>query len=136
MFVQKLSAWVLHSVDEMIRKDRPYRKMMKDFDERLKRTFRDSSDQELMDCDLGNAVRDDFEKRVEDGFLEVTRQEMKEIFDPVIQEILRLVREQIDTVSSKSQDRVSVSQPTVKKLHITIGANCHHVGVDGRLFYW
>ncbi|KAF8456975.1 hypothetical protein BGX38DRAFT_1086895, partial [Terfezia claveryi] len=94
-------------VDEMMRKDRPYRKMMKDFDERLKRIFRDSGDQELLDCDLGNAVRDDVAKRVEDGFLEITRQEMREVFNPVIQEILRLVREQIDTVGIGSQDRIS-----------------------------
>ncbi|RPB27245.1 actin-like ATPase domain-containing protein [Terfezia boudieri ATCC MYA-4762] len=94
-------------VDEMIRKDRPYRKMMKDFDERLKHIFRDSSDQELLDCDLGNAVRDDVTKRVEDGFLEITRKEMSEVFNPVIQEILRLVREEIDTVALGSQDRVS-----------------------------
>ena len=105
----------------MIRKDRPYRKMMKDFDERLKRIFRDSDDQELMDCDLGNAVRDDFSKRVEDGFLEITRQEMRDVFNPVIQEILRLVREQIDTVGSESQDKVSVSSLTryIKKMHTT-----------------
>jgi len=93
----------------MIRKDRPYKKMMKDFDERLKRIFRDEDDQEFMDCDLGNAVRDNVLKRVDEGHLEITRQEMRDVFNPVIQEILRLVREQIDTVSLSSQDRVSVS---------------------------
>ncbi|KAF8456976.1 hypothetical protein BGX38DRAFT_1266195 [Terfezia claveryi] len=94
-------------VDEMMRKDRPYIKMMKDFDERLKCIFQDSDDQELLECDLGNAVRDDVAKRVEDGFLQITRQEMREVFSPVIQEILRLVREQIDAVGLGSQDRVS-----------------------------
>ena len=93
----------------MIRKDRPYREMMKDFDERLKRIFRDSDDQEPTDCNLGNTVQDDAEKRVEDGFLEITREEMRGVFNPVIQEILRLVQEHIDTVALRSQDRVSVS---------------------------
>ncbi|KAF8421674.1 hypothetical protein EV426DRAFT_565316 [Tirmania nivea] len=110
-------------VNEMICKERPYKKMMKDFDERLKRIFRDPDDQELMDCDLGNAVRDDAVKRVEDGFLEITREEMRGVFNPVIQEILQLVREQINTVGLGSQDSVSTillvggfgSSPYLKK---------------------
>lgn len=88
---------------------------MKNFDEDLKRIFRDSSDQELMLCNLGGAVPDDVVKRVELGDLEITRQEMREVFNPVIQEILRLVREQIDTVALGSQDNVSVSSPLYRK---------------------
>ena len=103
----------------MIRKDRPYRRMMKDLDDRLKRNFQDSDDQELMDCDLGNAVWYNAEKRVEAGFLKITREEMRGVFNPLIQEIIQLVQEQIDTVGSRSQDRVSVSSlahPNMKKL--------------------
>ena len=46
--------------------------MMKDFDGRLRRIFRDSDDQKLMDCNLGYVVGDDAEKGVEDGFLVIT----------------------------------------------------------------
>jgi len=82
---------------------------MKDFHELR---FQDSDDEELMGCDLGNAVLDDAVKHVEGGFLIITRQEMRDVFNPVIQEILRLVREQIGTVGLGSQDnRVSVSSP-------------------------
>jgi len=97
-----------YSVDDMIHKDRPYRMMMSDF-EHLKRIFRDSDNQELMYCNLGNAVQDDAVKHVEGGYLEITREEMSEVFNPVIQEILRLVQEQIDTVGLRSHERVSVS---------------------------
>jgi len=123
MVMQALNVRIPHSVDEMIYKDRPYRRMMKYFDERLKRIFRDSDDQELMDCDLGDVVQDDAVKRIEDGFLEITRQDMRDVFNPVVQEILQLVREQIDTVELKSQDRISVSsliQPRKCTLLLTL----------------
>lgn len=96
-------------MDDIIRRGRPYRRMMKDFDESLKRNFKDSPDQEFMDCFVGSTVPDDEANRVMDGYLEVSRKEMRDVFDPVINEIIRLVRQQIDTVSSNSKQNVSVS---------------------------
>lgn len=91
----------------MIRKGKPYYKMMKEFDERLKRTFQDTKDQEVMDCEVPGLL-DDPRTRVEDGFIEIDRVEMREIFDPVIKEILRLIKEQFDTVSMGRHNSVSV----------------------------
>ena len=97
------------SVDNMIRSNKPYQAMMKQFEERLKRCFRDSPECESMDCPLGDRVPDDPSKGVEDGYLEITIGEMKEIFDPVINEIIRLVRQQIDTISKERKQNVTVS---------------------------
>jgi len=91
----------------MIRRGRPYYKMMKEFDERLKRTFQDTDEQEVMDCEVPG-LPDDSRTRVEDGFVEIDRAEMRAIFDPVINEILRLIGEQINTVSMGSHNAVSV----------------------------
>lgn len=98
----------LPSVDKMIKKGKPYNKMMKEFDERLKRIFKDTADQEIMDCEVPG-LPDDAVKRVEDGFVEIDRGEMQDIFEPVVQEILRLVQEQVDLVQLNGSTRVSVS---------------------------
>lgn len=104
-FVRKrLGANVL---DNMIRKERPYFKMMKEFDERLKRVFKDCEDNETMDCEVPG-LPDDSDKGVEDGFLEISRQEMKGIFDPVIKEVLRLVQVQIDSVKMAGHPSISL----------------------------
>ncbi|KAF8470614.1 hypothetical protein BDZ91DRAFT_718518 [Kalaharituber pfeilii] len=84
-------------VDEMVAKGRPYQKMMKDFDERLKRIFQDSNDQDGMDCEVPG-VPDDYRRKVQDGFLDISRADMQSIFEPVIEEILRLIQEQLDTI--------------------------------------
>ncbi|KAF8470620.1 hypothetical protein BDZ91DRAFT_718530 [Kalaharituber pfeilii] len=90
--------------EEMVQKSRPYTKMMKDFDERLKRKFTDAEDQEFMDCDLGGIINgDDEERRIYDGYLEIDRDEMRDIFEPVIQQVIRLVKEQIDKVAAEGQ---------------------------------
>ena len=82
--------------------------MMKEFEERLKRCFKDSADNECMDCEVPG-LPDDESKGVEDGFLEISRDEMKGVFDPVTNEIIRLVRQQIDTLSNESKHKVTVS---------------------------
>ena len=91
----------------MIWKGDPYCKMMKDFDERLKRTFQDTEDQEVMVCEVPG-LPDDPRTRVKDGFVEIDRAEMRGIFDPVIDEILRLIREQVDIISLPYHDIVTV----------------------------
>jgi len=95
------------TVDTMIRKGRPYYKMMKEFDERLKRAFKDCEDNNIMDCEVPG-LPDDEDKGIEDGFLEITREEMKAIFDPVIDEVLRLVQVQIDSVKRAGHPPISL----------------------------
>lgn len=96
----------LKSFEKMYAKGKPYRKMMKEFDERLKRTFKDSLDQDAMDCEVPG-VPDDPTKKIEDGFLEIERAEMQGIFEPVIREILRLVQEQLDSVRRDGHSSVA-----------------------------
>ena len=96
-------------MEKMYQKGKPFHKMMKEFDERLTRTFRDSCEQETMDCEVPG-VADDPEKRIEDGFLEIDRKEMQEIFEPVIKKVLRLVQEQLDSVKKDGHTSVAVSK--------------------------
>lgn len=81
--------------------------MMKHFDEFLKRTFSDDEDEDIFSCPIPG-VADNPAAGVEDGFFVLTREDMKEIFDPVIGEIVELVQMQMKTVEKKKLD-VSVS---------------------------
>ncbi|RPB23919.1 actin-like ATPase domain-containing protein [Terfezia boudieri ATCC MYA-4762] len=105
-FIRRRLGTLHLSVDMMIKKGKPYYKMMKEFDERLKRTFQDTEDQEVMDCEVPG-LPDDPRTRVEDGFVEIDRAEMRAIFDPVINEILRLITEQVNTVNMGYHNSVS-----------------------------
>lgn len=91
----------------MRRKGKPYFKMIKEFDEHLKRVFRNSDDQEYMDCEVPG-LPDNPLNKVEDGFVEISREEMQAIFNPVIDGILELVQEQINSVSKEGHKPVSV----------------------------
>lgn len=68
--------------------------MMRNFEEFLKRSFTNSEDDDIFSCPIPG-VLDDTVAGVEDGCFVLTREEMKNIFDPVINEIMKLVREQI-----------------------------------------
>lgn len=74
--------------------------MMKHFDEFLKRTFSDDEDEDIFSCPIPG-VPDNPEAGVEDGFFVLTREDMREIFEPVIAEILDLVQKQIDAVETR-----------------------------------
>ncbi|KAF8469761.1 hypothetical protein BDZ91DRAFT_720982 [Kalaharituber pfeilii] len=93
-------------VDQMVRKGRPYRLMMKEFDEGLKRRFKDCDEQEVMDCPVPGLL-DNAETGIEDGFLEIHREEMRDIFEPVIQEVLQLIQKQVDSVYLSGHSVVS-----------------------------
>lgn len=75
--------------------------MMKHFEEFLKRSFSNSEDDDIFSCPIPG-VPDDPIARVEDGCFVLTREEMKNIFDPVINRIIQLVREQITTAEGQS----------------------------------
>lgn len=93
-------------VDLMIAKGRPYRKMMADFDGRLKRVFRDTEDQSVLDCDVPG-VPNSVMMGVEDEYMELRRSDMREIFNPVLGEIFKLVQEQISSVDTGDEGQVS-----------------------------
>jgi len=76
-----------------------YETMKEYFDLRLKRIF-DGFNNEMMDFPV-QGIPDNPTARVEDGYMEISLEEMKDIFEPVIQKVLRLVQEQIDAVANR-----------------------------------
>lgn len=80
---------------------------MADFEERLKRRFIDSVEQKQLDCEVGG-IPDDKQLDVEDGYMGIERDEMRSIFEPVVQDIFRFVMAQIETAAS-SGNPISVS---------------------------
>lgn len=73
--------------------------MMKNFEGFLKRKFADDPSQPVYHCPVPG-VKDDEFAGVEDGFLSISRAEMREIFDPVVNEVLKLVQQQITSVEA------------------------------------
>jgi molecular chaperone DnaK (HSP70) len=73
--------------------------MMKYFEEYLKRIFADDPSQPTYHCPA-IGIQDDEFAGVEDGFLSISRAEMREIFDPVVNEVLKLVQQQIASVEA------------------------------------
>lgn len=71
--------------------------MMRDFDSRLKRKF-NGSDQDNLTEVLACGLPNNDAQGVADGYMLVSREDMQEIFEPVVKEILRLIQEQIDKV--------------------------------------
>jgi len=63
----------------------------------LKRNFTDSDDEDIFTCPIPG-VADDSDAGIEDGMFVIDREEMREIFDPVVQEIVELVQKQVDEV--------------------------------------
>ncbi|KAF8449901.1 hypothetical protein BDZ91DRAFT_786934 [Kalaharituber pfeilii] len=92
------------TVKKMKQKGRPYCLMMKEFDENLKRLF--NEEQDFMYCPVPG-VANDQKNRIQDSFLEISKTEMKAIFDPVIAQVLDLIKEQLDSVSLKGRKPVS-----------------------------
>ncbi|RPB14079.1 actin-like ATPase domain-containing protein [Morchella conica CCBAS932] len=75
--------------------------IMKKFEEELKRNFTDSDDDDEIYCPVGG-IPDDPIAGIDGGDLIITREEMKEIFDPVIDKIIPLVENQVRNVEAKS----------------------------------
>lgn len=80
--------------------------MMKHFEDTLKRSFADDEGTNTFYCPVPGMV-DNAQAGVEDGFLSVSRGDMKGIFDPIINQIVSLVEEQIWSVETMKR-KVSV----------------------------
>lgn len=80
--------------------------MKRHFEEYLKRVFSDDESQDTFHCPVPGIV-DDPKAGVEDGFLAISRTDMKFIFDPVIVDVVKLVHEQVQKVEAIGQ-KVSV----------------------------
>lgn len=82
--------------------------MMKAFEEDLKPSFSNSEDDDFFTCPIGG-VQDDPVAGVEDGGFIITRKDMKGIFDPVINQIVLLVQEQINNVEAQAHRGLRLS---------------------------
>jgi len=71
--------------------------MIKEFNDSLKRNFTDSEEEELFTCPIPG-VPDDSTAGIEDGMFVICREEMKEIFDPVVDKVVHLVQQQVKEV--------------------------------------
>lgn len=81
---------------------------MKAFEEDLKRVFSNSEDDDIFTVPIGG-VRDDPVAGIEYGGFIVTREEMKAIFDPVIDQIILLVQGQIKAVGYQAHRGLRLS---------------------------
>lgn len=73
--------------------------MNKYFEENLKRNFSDNDIHDTFFCTVPGAA-DSPVSGVKDGFLTITRDEMKALFDPVISKVVHLVQQQIRSVEA------------------------------------
>ncbi|CUS12129.1 unnamed protein product, partial [Tuber aestivum] len=89
--------WIteLPRFDKMSHRARVY--MVKEFDDCLKRNFTDSDEEDIFTCRIPG-VADDSEAGIKDGMFVIDREEMREIFDPTVEEIVELVQKQVDEV--------------------------------------
>ncbi|PWW76349.1 actin-like ATPase domain-containing protein [Tuber magnatum] len=71
--------------------------MVKEFNDSLKRNFTDSEDEDSFICPIPG-VADDSTAGIEDGMFAIDQEEMRKIFDPVVQEIVQLVQQQVNEV--------------------------------------
>lgn len=69
--------------------------MMKDFETNTKRIF--NEDKAFLDVHVPG-VRDDNRLRIYDGIMEISKAEMIDIFEPIVEQILRLIWAQINTI--------------------------------------
>lgn len=75
----------------------PRNKILKEFEEVLKRGFINSEDDDISICP-SYGLPNDPAAGIEHGGFVLTRDDMKGIFDPVIDQIIPLVQDQINTV--------------------------------------
>ncbi|RPA91803.1 actin-like ATPase domain-containing protein [Choiromyces venosus 120613-1] len=71
--------------------------MMKQFNDILKPGFTDSEDEDIFTCSIPG-VADDADAGIEDGFFVIDREDMRKIFDPVVQKVIQLVQQQVKEV--------------------------------------
>ncbi|RPB13452.1 actin-like ATPase domain-containing protein [Morchella conica CCBAS932] len=99
---RRFEAWVKNRIGvTQFNNQRPRSRvhMMKHFEEFLKRKFADDPSQLIYHCPVPG-IKDDEFAGVEDGFLSISRAEMREIFDPVVNDVLKLVQQQVAGVEA------------------------------------
>lgn len=77
--------------------------MNKYFEEYLKRIFSDDEFPEKFFCTVPG-VDPSLAAGIADGFLAISRAEMRAFFDPVVSRVLDLVQQQIDRVEALGRD--------------------------------
>lgn len=82
--------------------------MLDQFEDTLKRDFVDTEAEDEFSCPVGG-IPDDPISGVLDGSLVLTREDMRNIFDPIINQIIPLVQDQIDNVEGQNQPELGVS---------------------------
>lgn len=83
-----------------------YDRMMSDFDQRLKRRFDGSYQDDLVEVEAPG-LPNDVANGVIDGYMDISLEDLQGIFEPVVKEILRLIQGQVDRVNEVNK-RVSV----------------------------
>lgn len=83
-------------------------KLLDYFEDKLKRDFVDDKQAECISCPIGG-LADDPVAGVSDGCISLSREDMLGIFDPVINLIIPLVQDQIDTIEQQDQLGLQVS---------------------------
>lgn len=81
-------------------KTRSLNRMLREFDQSLKRNFTNAEDDDEFVCTAGG-LPDKLEAGIEGGEFTFTREDMLDIFDPIIDRIVPLVQDQIDVVEAQ-----------------------------------
>lgn len=83
------------------------KKTLDEFENCVKRGFKDDAEDEYS-CSVGG-IPDDPIAGVSGGDFILTREDLRKIFDPVVNQIISLVQHQIDTVEGQNQPGLQVS---------------------------
>lgn len=83
-------------------------KLLDFFENTLKRDFVNDEQADLISCPIGG-LADDPVAGIVDSCLSLSREDMRNIFDPVINLIIPLVQNQIDTIEQQDQLGLQVS---------------------------
>lgn len=86
--------------------------MLKYFDEFLKPAFSDDEDEDIFSCPIPG-IANNPAASVESGFFVLTREDMRDIFEPIIMKIVNLVQGQIDVVEARQRGGSSGGQQTL-----------------------
>jgi hypothetical protein len=81
--------------------------MMRTWEEKVKMRFGNTTSDESYEVNVPS-IPDNESKRVEDGFHAMEYEDVKQIFDPIVDRIVKLVKQQVRGVGKKGE-RVAVS---------------------------
>jgi hypothetical protein len=88
-------------------KARSKSEMMRTWEEKVKMRFGNTTDTESCEVNVPG-IPDNARKRVEDGFHTMEYNDVKQIFDPIVDRIVKLVKKQVRGVQKKGE-KVTVS---------------------------